>query len=56
MGGKGLGGNFDWEFVSGCIPVNAQGAKWDCEYISVNAQGGQRGCIVSGDGPGVQRD
>ena len=42
MGGKGWGGNFDWGFVWGCIPVNAQGD--------------QKGCIVSGDGPGVQRD
>jgi len=35
--------------------VNAQGTQWDCKYIPVNAQGEQRGCIVSGDGPGVQR-
>jgi len=56
MGGKGWGGNFDWGFVWGCIPVNAQGPQWDCKYIPVNAQGEQRGCIVSGDGPGVQRD
>jgi len=36
--------------------VNAQGAQWDCKCIPVNAQGDQSGCIVSGDGPKVQRD
>jgi len=57
MGGKGWVGNFDWGFVWGCIPVtrNAQGAQWDCKCIPVNAHWDQRGCIVSGGGPGVQR-
>jgi len=45
-----------WDFVWGCIPVNAQGAQWDCRCIPVNAQGDQRNCTVSGDEPGVQRD
>jgi len=56
MGGKGWGGNFDWGFVWGCVPVNAQGALWDCKCFPVNAQGDQRGCIDSRDGPGIQRD
>jgi len=45
MGGTGSGGNFDWGFVWGCIPVNAQGAQWDCKCIPVNAQGDQRGWL-----------
>ena len=44
MGEKGCGGHLDWGFVWGYIPVNAQGAHWDCRCIPVNAQGDQWDC------------
>ena len=36
--------------------VHAQGAQWSFRCISVNAQGDQLDCIVSGGKAGVQRD
>jgi len=56
MGEKGWAGHLDWGFVWGCIPVNAQGAQWDCRCIPVNAQGDQWDCTVSGNEPGDQLD
>jgi len=44
MGEKAWGGHLDWGFVCGYIPVNAQGAQWDCKCFPVNAQGDQRDC------------
>ena len=38
MGEKGCGGYLDWGFACGYIPVNAQGAQWDCKCIPVIAQ------------------
>jgi len=31
--GNGWVGHLDWGFVWGCIPVNAQGAQWNCRCI-----------------------
>jgi len=45
-----------WGSVWGSIPVNAQGAQWDCRCIPVNAQRDQWDCTVSWDEPGVQQD
>ena len=44
MGEKDCDGHLDWGLVCGYIPVNAQGAHWECRCIPVKAQGDQWDC------------